>query len=259
MWKRRRLARLRIASDGGCRGEEVGYDGSYGFTICIGNSGDLDASVAEAITANDLIVAAVLSGNRNFEGRIHPLTRANYLASPPLVVAYTLAGTIGRHGRQSAAWPAPSPPCPHLVRSLAAGTPPLVFVRTPTPLPIFPLFPARHAQLAIGAAARPLRRPAAAPRTQPRRAAYQLPIDPLNLLAKPLRFSRTGLPGFGPFASASDRRYLTDFSYYGPPFTPRHVGDPPLVCSGRRGLAGVRAPARAWLRPQAWPQSPDLV
>lgn len=66
----------------------------YGCTTCIGNSGDLDESVASAITENDLVAAAVLSGNRNFEGRVHPLTRANYLASPPLVVAYALAGTV---------------------------------------------------------------------------------------------------------------------------------------------------------------------
>lgn len=61
---------------------------------CIGNSGPLPDSVAEAIEKNDLVVAAVLSGNRNFEGRVHPLTRANYLASPPLVVAYALAGRV---------------------------------------------------------------------------------------------------------------------------------------------------------------------
>lgn len=61
---------------------------------CIGNSGDLDEAVSEAITKEDLVVASVLSGNRNFEGRVHPLTRANYLASPPLVVAYALAGTV---------------------------------------------------------------------------------------------------------------------------------------------------------------------
>ncbi|XP_048318875.2 aconitate hydratase, cytoplasmic-like isoform X2 [Ziziphus jujuba] len=66
----------------------------YGCTTCIGNSGDLDESVASAITENDIIAAAVLSGNRNFEGRIHPLTRANYLCSPPLVIAYALAGTV---------------------------------------------------------------------------------------------------------------------------------------------------------------------
>src|SRR5436305_12999479 len=61
---------------------------------CIGNSGDLHESVSEAITKEDIVAAAVLSGNRNFEGRVHPLTRANYLASPPLVVAYALAGTV---------------------------------------------------------------------------------------------------------------------------------------------------------------------
>ncbi|KAK9062047.1 hypothetical protein SSX86_019231 [Deinandra increscens subsp. villosa] len=66
----------------------------YGCTTCIGNSGDLDEPVASAIAENDIVAAAVLSGNRNFEGRIHPLTRANYLASPPIVVAYALAGTV---------------------------------------------------------------------------------------------------------------------------------------------------------------------
>ncbi|TYJ47492.1 hypothetical protein E1A91_A02G193700v1 [Gossypium mustelinum] len=66
----------------------------YGCTTCIGNSGDIDESVASAISENDMVAAAVLSGNRNFEGRVHPLTRANYLASPPLVVAYSLAGTV---------------------------------------------------------------------------------------------------------------------------------------------------------------------
>jgi aconitate hydratase A / 2-methylisocitrate dehydratase len=66
----------------------------YGCTTCIGNSGPLDAAVAGAIEANDLVVAAVLSGNRNFEGRIHPLARASYLASPPLVVAFALAGRV---------------------------------------------------------------------------------------------------------------------------------------------------------------------
>ncbi|KAI8557588.1 hypothetical protein RHMOL_Rhmol04G0021800 [Rhododendron molle] len=66
----------------------------YGCTTCIGNSGELDESVGSAISDNDIIAAAVLSGNRNFEGRVHPLTRANYLASPPLVVAYALAGTV---------------------------------------------------------------------------------------------------------------------------------------------------------------------
>ena len=66
----------------------------YGCTTCIGNSGPLDEPVAKAIEADELVVAAVLSGNRNFEGRIHPLVRAAYLASPPLVVAYALAGRV---------------------------------------------------------------------------------------------------------------------------------------------------------------------
>ncbi len=66
----------------------------YGCTTCIGNSGPLPAEVVKAITHADLVAAAVLSGNRNFEGRIHPYVRANYLASPPLVVAYALAGTV---------------------------------------------------------------------------------------------------------------------------------------------------------------------
>lgn len=66
----------------------------YGCTTCIGNSGPLPEPVAEAITRGDLVAAAVLSGNRNFEGRVNALTKANYLASPPLVVAYALAGTV---------------------------------------------------------------------------------------------------------------------------------------------------------------------
>ncbi len=66
----------------------------YGCTTCIGNSGPLPSDVAEAVADGDLAVAAVLSGNRNFEGRIHPQVRANYLASPPLVVAYALTGRI---------------------------------------------------------------------------------------------------------------------------------------------------------------------
>jgi aconitate hydratase len=66
----------------------------YGCTTCIGNSGPLPDPVADAITKHNLVAAAVLSGNRNFEGRVHPLVKANYLASPPLVVAYALAGTV---------------------------------------------------------------------------------------------------------------------------------------------------------------------
>jgi len=91
----------------------------YGCTTCIGNSGPLPAPITEAIREQDLAVCAVLSGNRNFEGRINPDTRANYLASPPLVVAYALAGTMdidlateplgtGRDGRDvflSDIWP----------------------------------------------------------------------------------------------------------------------------------------------------------
>ena len=65
----------------------------YGCTTCIGNSGPLPEPVANAITSGDLVASAVLSGNRNFEGRVNPLTKANYLASPPLVVAYALAGS----------------------------------------------------------------------------------------------------------------------------------------------------------------------
>jgi aconitate hydratase len=66
----------------------------YGCTTCIGNSGPLPENVAKAVEAGELVAASVLSGNRNFEGRINPLTKANYLASPPLVVAYALAGTV---------------------------------------------------------------------------------------------------------------------------------------------------------------------
>jgi aconitate hydratase len=74
---------------------QLGFDlVGYGCTTCIGNSGPLDASVVSAINESDLATVAVLSGNRNFEGRIHPLVRASYLASPPLVVAYALAGRI---------------------------------------------------------------------------------------------------------------------------------------------------------------------
>ncbi len=101
---------------------ELGFAlAGYGCTTCIGNSGPLDEPIAEAIEADELVVAAVLSGNRNFEGRIHPLVRAAYLASPPLVVAYALAGRVdidltteplgtGSDGRPvmlSEIWPAP--------------------------------------------------------------------------------------------------------------------------------------------------------
>ena len=75
--------------------EQIGFGlVGYGCTTCIGNSGPLPPEVAKAVTENQLVAAAVLSGNRNFEGRIHPQVRANYLASPPLVVAYALAGRV---------------------------------------------------------------------------------------------------------------------------------------------------------------------
>jgi len=74
---------------------KLGFDvAAYGCTTCIGNAGDLRPSFNEAIVANDLVCAAVLSGNRNFEARIHPNLKANFLASPPLVVAYAIAGTV---------------------------------------------------------------------------------------------------------------------------------------------------------------------
>lgn len=74
---------------------DLGFDlVGYGCTTCIGNSGPLDAPVEKAITEHDLTVASVLSGNRNFEGRVHPLVKTNWLASPPLVVAYALAGSV---------------------------------------------------------------------------------------------------------------------------------------------------------------------
>ena len=74
---------------------QLGFDlVGYGCTTCIGNSGPLPEEVAELVDSKDLTVAAVLSGNRNYEGRIHPQVRASYLASPPLVVAYALAGTV---------------------------------------------------------------------------------------------------------------------------------------------------------------------
>src|SRR5205823_4047167 len=66
----------------------------YGCTTCIGNSGPLPDHIADAITKGDLVVASVLSGNRNFEGRVNALARMNFLASPPLVVAYALAGEL---------------------------------------------------------------------------------------------------------------------------------------------------------------------
>ncbi|HKF86095.1 MAG TPA: aconitate hydratase AcnA, partial [Candidatus Limnocylindrales bacterium] len=102
----------------------------YGCTTCIGNSGPLDEPIAKVVEEDELVVAAVLSGNRNFEGRIHPLVRASYLASPPLVVAFALAGRVdidltteplgtGRDGRPvmlADIWPTPDE-----VRGVVAG------------------------------------------------------------------------------------------------------------------------------------------
>ena len=77
--------------------EQLGFNvAAYGCTTCIGNAGDLTAELNEAILDHDLICAAVLSGNRNFEARIHPNLKANFLASPPLVVAYAIAGNVTR-------------------------------------------------------------------------------------------------------------------------------------------------------------------
>jgi aconitate hydratase len=112
----------------------------YGCTTCIGNSGPLDEPVARAIEENDLVVAAVLSGNRNFEGRIHPLARASYLASPPLVVAFALAGRVdtdltreplgrdrdGRPVMLAEIWPSPD----EIRRVIGESIDPEVFRRT---------------------------------------------------------------------------------------------------------------------------------
>src|SRR5690606_23243543 len=77
--------------------EKLGFNvAAYGCTTCIGNAGDLTPDLNEAILENDLVCAAVLSGNRNFEARIHANIKANFLASPPLAVAYALAGTMLR-------------------------------------------------------------------------------------------------------------------------------------------------------------------
>ncbi|MEL0081424.1 MAG: aconitate hydratase AcnA [Gammaproteobacteria bacterium] len=75
--------------------DQIGFQTvGYGCTTCIGNSGPLDPAIVDAINEKELVVSAVLSGNRNFEGRVSPHTKANYLASPPLVVAYALAGNV---------------------------------------------------------------------------------------------------------------------------------------------------------------------
>jgi aconitate hydratase A / 2-methylisocitrate dehydratase len=77
--------------------QQLGFDvAAYGCTTCIGNAGDLAPEINDAITSNDLVCAAVLSGNRNFEARIHPNLKANFLMSPPLVVAYAIAGSVLR-------------------------------------------------------------------------------------------------------------------------------------------------------------------
>ena len=112
----------------------------YGCTTCIGNSGPLDEPVAAAVEEHELVVAAVLSGNRNFEGRIHPLARASYLASPPLVVAFALAGRVdidlsteplgsGRDGLPvflSELWPAAE----EIKRTIGEAVSPELFRRT---------------------------------------------------------------------------------------------------------------------------------
>ena len=75
--------------------DQLGFTtAGYGCMTCIGNSGEIPKEVSDTITEKDLVAAAVLSGNRNFEGRVHSSTRANYLASPPLVVAYAIAGRV---------------------------------------------------------------------------------------------------------------------------------------------------------------------
>jgi aconitate hydratase len=74
--------------------EQLGFNvAAFGCTTCIGNSGPLPEPVSKAVTEGNLVTSAVISGNRNFEGRVHPLVKANFLASPPLVVAFALAGT----------------------------------------------------------------------------------------------------------------------------------------------------------------------
>ena len=97
------LARARLASGGGILEksdlqkdlDKLGFNlVGFGCTTCIGNSGPLPEEISEAINQNDLVAAAVLSGNRNFEGRVNADVRANYLASPPLVVAYAIAGSM---------------------------------------------------------------------------------------------------------------------------------------------------------------------
>src|SRR5204863_5303214 len=90
----RRPAGMRAVFDLAVEGIHAFIAGTVAVHNCIGNSGPLPEPIAKAVTDSNLVAASVLSGNRNFEGRINPLTRANYLASPPLVVAYALAGTV---------------------------------------------------------------------------------------------------------------------------------------------------------------------
>ncbi|WP_333844258.1 aconitase family protein, partial [Pelomicrobium sp.] len=120
--------------------EKLGfYVSAYGCTTCIGNAGPLDPGIEEAIVKNDLVCAAVLSGNRNFEARIHANIKANFLASPPLVVAYAIAGTmlkdlmteplgIGKEGKPvyiGDVWPSPQ----EVADALQYATDPRVFRR----------------------------------------------------------------------------------------------------------------------------------
>ena len=98
----------------------------YGCTTCIGNSGPLSESIGKAIKDNNLVAVSVLSGNRNFEGRINPLCRANYLASPPLVVAYAIAGRmdfdIVNEPHRAATNPASRLPARHLADAAGSGS-----------------------------------------------------------------------------------------------------------------------------------------
>jgi aconitate hydratase len=121
--------------------EQLGFAlAGYGCTTCIGNSGPLDEPIAQAIEKNELVTAAVLSGNRNFEGRIHPLARASYLASPPLVVAFALAGRVdidltteplGRAADGTPVYLADIWPAPDEIREvIAASIDPELFRRT---------------------------------------------------------------------------------------------------------------------------------
>ena len=84
--------------------DKVGFNlVGFGCTTCIGNSGPLPEEISKSINDNGIVAAAVLSGNRNFEGRVSPDVQANYLASPPLVVAYALAGSVDQGSRDRAA------------------------------------------------------------------------------------------------------------------------------------------------------------